>query len=95
MSSQNHSAISQKLMLSFQKDEVTSAKIYDYFAKVIKDKQEQETLRRIAQDELSHAKIWQQYTGKEAQSRIPLHQYLSRVQFPASFLFQGFQVPLP
>ena len=41
MSSQNHSAISQKLMLSFQKDEVTSAKIYDYFAKVIKDKQEQ------------------------------------------------------
>ena len=57
-------------MLSFQKDEITSAKIYDYFSKIVKDKQEQETLQRISQDELSHAKIWQQYTGKELKPNL-------------------------
>ena len=65
MHTHTHSKISQKLMLSFQKDEITSAKIYNYFSKIVKDKQEQEILHRISQDELSHAKIWQQYTGKE------------------------------
>ena len=45
MHTHTHSKISQKLMLSFQKDEITSAKIYDYFSKIVKDKQEQETLQ--------------------------------------------------
>ena len=70
MHTHTHSKISQKLMLSFQKDEITSAKIYDYFSKIVKDKQEQETLQRISQDELSHAKIWQQYTGKELKPNL-------------------------
>ena len=70
MHTHTHSKISQKLMLSFQKDEITSAKIYDYFSKIVKDKQEQETLQRISQDELSHAKIWQQYTGKEVKPNL-------------------------
>ena len=70
MTPHKHSEISQQLMLSFQKDEITSAKIYDYFSKVVKDKQEQEILHRIAQDELSHAKIWQQYTGKEVRPNL-------------------------
>lgn len=70
MHTHTYSKISQKLMLSFQKDEITSAKIYDYFSKIVKDKQEQETLQRISQDELSHAKIWQQYTGKELKPNL-------------------------
>jgi len=70
MHNPTHSNISQKLMLSFQKDEITSAKIYNYFSKIVKDKQERETLHRISQDELSHAKIWQQYTGKEVKPNL-------------------------
>ena len=55
----------KNLMLSFQKDEITSSCIYEYFAKKIKNKKDANTLNKIAQDEASHAHVWQQYTKTE------------------------------
>lgn len=60
-----HSRASQKLMLSFQKDEATSSVIYNDFAAHVTDKKNQEVLRRIAQDEASHAAIWKNYTKQD------------------------------
>ena len=55
----------KNLMLSFQKDEITSSCSYEYFAKKIKNKKDANTLNKIAQDEASHAHVWQQYTKTE------------------------------
>lgn len=62
---QNFSNKAKKLMIEFQKDEITSSYIYTYFAKRVKNKKEQKTLYQIAQDEMAHANIWQQYTNME------------------------------
>ena len=56
------SAQSEKIMLLFQKDEITSSAIYSYFATKVKNKKEANILNKIAQDEAHHAHIWQQYT---------------------------------
>ena len=56
---------SKNLMLAFQKDEITSSVIYSHFADYVKDKKNKKVLQKIAKDELSHAHIWQQYTGQE------------------------------
>ncbi len=60
-----YSKSSQKLMLSFQKDEINSAAIYSHFAKCSKDKKNCAVLHQIAQDEAHHANTWKQYTKKE------------------------------
>lgn len=54
----------QKMMLKCQKDEITSASLYRFFAKRMKDEKNADILRRIGEDEAQHAKIWSQYTGK-------------------------------
>ncbi len=58
----SHSAASQKLMLVFQKDEITSSCIYNRFARHMKDQKNRNVVERIAADELKHAEIWKQYT---------------------------------
>lgn len=60
-----YSKASQKLMLAFQKDEMTSSHIYAFFAKHLKDASNQKVLQKIASDEFHHAQIWKQYTGKD------------------------------
>lgn len=60
-----YSQQSKNLMLAFQKDEITSSVIYSHFADYVKDKKNKKVLQKIAKDELSHAHIWQQYTGQE------------------------------
>lgn len=65
-----YSALAQKLMLQFQKDEATSALIYANFAKKMKDKKEQEKLLKMAHDEASHAAIWKQYTKQEVKPNM-------------------------
>lgn len=60
--------LSQKqldLIQSFQKDELTSAKLYSKIAKRVKDKDNKTILLRIATEEQAHAHIWAQYTKKE------------------------------
>ena len=54
----------QKTLLSFQKDEMTSAAIYSYFAKFIKDEKNKKILKIISEEETAHAAIWEKYTGK-------------------------------
>ena len=56
---------SKELMLSFQKDEITSSVIYANFASKMKNKKEAKTLIKISQDEAAHAQVWQHYTQTE------------------------------
>ena len=65
-----YSALAQKLMLQFQKDEATSAIIYANFAKKMKDKKEQEKLLKMAHDEASHAAIWKHYTKQDVKPNM-------------------------
>ena len=65
-----YSQQSNKLMLAFQKDEITSSIIYRHFADHVKDKKNKKVLQKIAKDELSHAHIWQQYTGQEVKPNM-------------------------
>ncbi len=58
----SHSAASQKLMLAFQKDEITSSCIYNRFSKHMKDQKNRNVIEKIAADEFKHAEIWKQYT---------------------------------
>ena len=54
----------QKTLLAFQKDEMTSAAIYSYFAKFVKDEKNKKILKIISEEETAHAAIWEKYTGK-------------------------------
>lgn len=71
------SKIAQKVMLSFQKDEMTSACLYHYLSKKVKDKSDKKILRQIAEDEESHARIWEHYTQKSIKpNRIKVFFYI-------------------
>lgn len=67
---QTFSEQAKKLMLMFQKDEITSSHIYSYFAGKVKNKKEASTLSKIAQDEAAHAKVWEQYTKQEVKPNM-------------------------
>ena len=53
-----------KLMLRFQRDELTASIVYAHFAKKLKDQKNRDLLERIAKDEARHAQIWQKYTNQ-------------------------------
>lgn len=50
-------------LVEAQKNEITEASIYFELAKRTKDSHNRETLTKIANQEIIHAKIWQSYTG--------------------------------
>lgn len=54
-----------KLLSAFQKDEMTSALLYNKISKRVKDKKNKSILKRISTEEEAHAHIWQQYTTKD------------------------------
>ena len=60
----DYSKNSQKLMLAFQKDEMTSARIYAHVARHLKDEKNKKVLEKISHDESLHAQVWRQYTGQ-------------------------------
>lgn len=60
-----YSEAARKLMLAFQKDELTSAVIYAGFAGRMKDRKNRKILEQISKDEAAHAQVWQQYTGRK------------------------------
>lgn len=70
MKKNNYSATSRKLMLAFQKDELTSSMIYARFAKQMNNDKNSKALREIAQDEAHHAQIWKQYTQTEVRPNL-------------------------
>ena len=65
-----YSKKSYKLMLGFQREELTSALIYAYFAGKVKDVKEREKLLKMSHDEATHAAVWKQYTQAEVKPNM-------------------------
>lgn len=59
----------KKAMLSLQRNELTESEVYFRLAKRTKNPENANILERIGNDEITHAKIWQMYTGQEARPR--------------------------
>ena len=55
----------KKKLLSFQKNEITEYFIYNKLAETIKDRNNKDVLRRIADDELRHYNSWKKYSEVE------------------------------
>jgi len=55
----------RKVLLVMQQNEVTEHLIYQRLAKRVKDPEDSALLKRIADEEMRHAKIWQKLTGVE------------------------------
>jgi len=53
------------ILLKAQKDELTGALVYSFMAKRAKDEADKKVLERIAKEEVSHEKIWKDYTNKD------------------------------
>ncbi len=65
-----------RVLLFLQQGELTEHRIYSFLASRVKDEHNSNVLRRIADEELRHAKIWQKLTGKEVRiNRIKLWFY--------------------
>ncbi|MBD3383826.1 rubrerythrin family protein [candidate division KSB1 bacterium] len=54
----------QKKMLTFQRNEITEYHIYRRLARMARKKDNRDVLNQIAKDELSHSKVWKEYTQK-------------------------------
>ena len=66
----------KKLIIDYQRIEITEHYVYRFLAKKVKGKN-QEILKRISDDEGRHAQFWQQYTGVQLKpSRLKLWKYL-------------------
>lgn len=55
----------KKVLLAAQKDEVTEAIIYHKLTALVKNEHNAQILKRIGQQEVQHARIWQSYTGEK------------------------------
>lgn len=53
------------ILLYLQRGELTEHLIYKNLAKRVKDEHNSDILRRIGEEELRHAKIWEKMTGKQ------------------------------
>jgi len=65
MKTQQLSSNTINVLLKMQRNEVTEHLIYQNLARRVKDEENRDILLRIADEELRHAKIWEQLTGKE------------------------------
>lgn len=65
MSETTYSKKTMRILLFLQQGELTEHRIYHFLATRVKDEHNRGVLRRIAEEELRHAKIWQKLTGKE------------------------------
>ena len=55
----------RKQLLAFQKNEITEYRIYKKLAGRIRHPENRQVLLNIADDELRHARIWENYSKKE------------------------------
>jgi VIT1/CCC1 family predicted Fe2+/Mn2+ transporter len=68
----------KKLLLVFQRNEITEYHIYSRLAKAVKSPENQGVLQRIADDERRHYEQWKQHTGQEvAPDRLKVWWYTS------------------
>ncbi|MXI86376.1 VIT1/CCC1 transporter family protein [Sphaerochaeta halotolerans] len=68
MSDTTYSKKTMRVLLYLQQGELTEHQIYSFLASRVKDEQNSSVLRRIAGEELGHAKIWQKLTEKEVKT---------------------------
>ena len=69
-------------ILKAQENEITEYLIYLKLASIIKDKNNKDILEKIANEELGHARFWQQYTGVEVKPnrwKIFKYSWISRI----------------
>ena len=69
-------------LLVFQKNEITEYHIYNRLAAVIKSEENRRVLSKIADEELSHYRIWKKYTGRDVPpARLKIWKYylISRI----------------
>lgn len=69
-------------LLLIQKNEITEFYVYSYLARVIKDKNNSEVLKKIAHDELAHYNYWRKITNREVKPnrlKIYLYNLMARV----------------
>lgn len=55
----------KKVILSFQRNEITEYYIYRALARLVRDPQIKEVLRKISDEEMRHYQIWHNYTGRK------------------------------
>ncbi len=70
------------ILLSMQQNEVDEYHIYRSIAAFVKGEKERSTLEHIADEELSHSKVWQSYTHKELKprrGRVRFYTLLARI----------------
>ena len=53
------------IIKKMQKNEITESVIYEKIARFAKGEENKKTLRRLAEEERAHARIWQEHTGVE------------------------------
>jgi len=71
------SPATRKLLLGYQRDEITEHYIYRRLAGMQKSSENQRVLERIADDEKRHYEQWQAYTGEDASpNRIKIWAYV-------------------
>jgi rubrerythrin len=57
------------ILIRMQNGEATEHRIYRNVSGLVKDSHNRQVLRRIAEDELAHSKLWQRYTGLASEGK--------------------------
>jgi VIT1/CCC1 family predicted Fe2+/Mn2+ transporter len=55
----------EQVLATYQRIEITEYHIYKNLAKMVKDDANRKVLEQIADDELRHSKVWQEYTQRD------------------------------
>ncbi|MBN1572735.1 MAG: VIT1/CCC1 transporter family protein [Deltaproteobacteria bacterium] len=72
----------RKLILSFQRNEITEHIIYKILSERTKDRNNSEVLKNISAEELEHYNFWRKYTGEDVgpdRKKIWFYIFVSRV----------------
>lgn len=78
----NISEKSLNIILKMQQNELNESYIYREIAKFTKDKENKETLLKLADEEEAHYNIWKSYTGKEMKpqkAKIFKYKWLAKI----------------
>ena len=73
---------SLNIILKMQQNELNESYIYREIAKFTKDKENKETLLKLADEEEAHYNIWKSYTGKEMKpqkAKIFKYKWLAKI----------------
>ncbi|WP_320128002.1 VIT1/CCC1 transporter family protein [uncultured Sphaerochaeta sp.] len=77
----------KKFLMKMQANELTEHLVYTKIAKHLKDEHNKDVLEKIAQEELKHAKIWENLTGVKAKPNRRKASWLSLLSIILGFTF--------